>query len=182
MKVTDNILIEKYTVYLIYYICILWTAITICCKMIFSYVFLTIMASELTTVFSYSVQENTKGYTIIGDHEYFISDSERFTWHNARDACIGRGMQLLTLTSAAKNDEIMAYFRANGMGLTSYWTGGYKTVDGSFAWSGTNEPFSYTWWATEQPDDVGAEAYVDFTAVNGWYDMPASLSIYPFRL
>lgn len=64
------------------------------------------------------------------------------------------------------------------MGLTTYWTGGRKTASGGWEWSGTGESFSYTSWATDQPDDTTPEAFVEFTAVNGWYDMPASLRIH----
>jgi hypothetical protein len=94
------------------------------------------------------------------------------TWQNARDAALSLGGYLATTTSAEENafvyslvlDEQLWVNIGNGQGP---WLGGYQPAgspepSGGWAWV-TGEPWSYTNWAFNQPDNGdNAETGLEF--------------------
>jgi len=93
-----------------------------------------------------------------------------FSWYDAKAACEARGGYLATITSAEENAFVFGlvssinafwYLDMFGNGLGP-WLGGYQEPgsqepDGGWRWV-TDEPFSYTNWETDQPDNVHGAA------------------------
>ena len=89
------------------------------------------------------------------------------SWYDAKAACEARGGHLVTITSMWENtfvfslvSDINAFwyldYYGNGLGP---WLGGYQEPgsaepDGGWKWV-TGEPFVYTNWEVDQPDNMG---------------------------
>jgi hypothetical protein len=92
------------------------------------------------------------------------------SWYDAKAACEARGGHLVTITSAGENGFVFDlvkginafwYLDMYGNGLGP-WLGGYQEPgsqepDGGWRWV-TTEPWSYTNWETDQPDNVHGAA------------------------
>jgi hypothetical protein len=88
------------------------------------------------------------------------------SWYDAKAACEARGGHLVTITSATENAFVFRlvsginafwYLDNYGNGLGP-WLGGYQESgsqepDGGWKWV-TAEPFVYTNWEADQPDNV----------------------------
>jgi len=103
-------------------------------------------------------------------HCYQAVQELGLSWSDAKAACEARGGHLATITSAAENafvfslvsgDSAFWYLDGVGNGLGP-WLGGYQEPgsqepDGGWKWV-TGEPFFYTNWETDQPDNVHGAA------------------------
>ena len=121
-------------------------------------------------------------------HAYEAVYAPGMSWDNAQAECVARGGYLATATSAEENTFIESLFEDNPSFwyVDSYdnalgpWLGGRQAPgaeepDGGWYWV-TGEPWSYTDWSTNQPDNAfgGQELlrYVrwDNTPPTGWDD------------
>jgi hypothetical protein len=109
------------------------------------------------------------GYTykgIFGGHAYFLSNSAT-TPENAHAQAIATGGHLVTINSAAENT-----FVANFNSSTRIWIGYTDRItEGTYKWI-TNEPVTYTNWASGEPNNAGDEdwAVINWTGVGTWND------------
>lgn len=93
------------------------------------------------------------------------------TWVQARADAESRGGHLATLTSVQENDAVDEAFDTDH----DAWIGGYQPnpgVDepvGGWAWV-TGEPWSFTAWASGEPNDVGGEDFLQWWLSDGWND------------
>lgn len=111
-------------------------------------------------------------------HTYVVV-TEAMTWAEANAYCAEHGGHLVTINSQEEYDEVVSLVR--GYSQQVFWIGAYRTGDG-FAWI-TGEPFSYTAWASGEPNnDQGIEDYAAIFSLTdgsiGWYDVPNDLSPY----
>jgi len=104
------------------------------------------------------------------DHCYEAVLAPGLSWYDAQAACEARGGHLVTITSADENAFVYSlvsginafwYLDTWGNGLGP-WLGGYQESgaqepDGGWKWI-TGEPFVYTNWETDQPDNVHGAA------------------------
>lgn len=84
-------------------------------------------------------------------HYYTYYDID-CTWEEAKSMCEEMGGHLVTISSESEQ-EIVKYL-LNAAERNSYWLGGYRSGE-SFNWI-TGEDFSYSNWATGQPDNAMA--------------------------
>ena len=75
------------------------------------------------------------------------------TWVGADNACKRAGLQLATVQSAAQNALVRTAADGNQV-----WIGGTDAAtEGTWVWSPTNTPMSYTNWAPGEPNDNGGQ-------------------------
>ena len=100
-------------------------------------------------------------------HCYEAVLAQGLSWQDAQADCEARGGYLATITSAEENafvfslvsgDDDFWFIDGFGNGLGP-WLGGYQVSgsaepDGGWRWV-TDEPFDYTNWETDQPDNFG---------------------------
>lgn len=103
---------------------------------------------------------------------YYQAFATRLSWDDARDAADdalsfrGCGGHLATITSVAENlfivtsmDQVAVAGVPSTENLGGYWIGGFQPAGSSTPASGwgwvTSEPFSFTNWATGEPNDSG---------------------------
>jgi len=78
------------------------------------------------------------------------------TWHKARDHCSSLGGHLVTIQDEAENTFI------HGIADTSFWLGAKDMVnEGYWVWV-TGEPWTYTNWASGEPNGYKSENYLVF--------------------
>jgi hypothetical protein len=115
---------------------------------------------------------------IYNGHAYYISDNGSYLWTESRDISGALGGHLVTITDSAENSFIYNNLRQpEDWGA---WIGLYNTgTQGSFAWV-TGEPFSYSNWNRNEPNNHGGnpllinEPYVHilgYDAENRWNDI-----------
>lgn len=100
------------------------------------------------------------------------------TWKEAKAFCESKGGHLVTITSAEENDA-MGPLRRKTRELntlstsqaTGIWIGATDEVtEGTWKWV-TGEPFSYTNWASGEPNNENNEDYAElFTEAGTWND------------
>ena len=80
--------------------------------------------------------------------------NDALSWDDANAACLAKGLQLASVHSEAENDLLVTAAAGNQV-----WIGGTDAYsEGTWAWSPSNTPVSYTNWNTGQPDnDKGNE-------------------------
>jgi hypothetical protein len=90
----------------------------------------------------------------------------RFTWKEAKADAVKRGGHLVTVASAAEWDTIrLALGEKFDLEL---WMGGTSEAEiGMWKWV-TDEPFNFTLWAPNQPDNPLRERYLEKKASNFW--------------
>ena len=91
-------------------------------------------------------------------------------WAGADATCQAAGQQLATVQSTAQNEQLSALVGGN-----SVWIGGTDAAsEGTWVWSPTNTPLSYTnWHSVNQPDNyLGGEDCLEFNFVSSgkWND------------
>lgn len=89
-------------------------------------------------------------------HTYQVFD-EGYNWYAAKEYCENIGGHLVTVSSNEENDYITQLLQLAKK--NSYWMGGYKN-NNQWKWV-TNESFTYTHWASRQPDNAGASGGED---------------------
>jgi hypothetical protein len=96
-------------------------------------------------------------------HSYLaIASEDPISWTDANEIANLLGGHLVTITSAEENDFVFHLIDSDGywyhgINLRGPWTGGYQLPGssepaGGWAWV-TGEPFVYTYWAKEQPNN-----------------------------
>ncbi|KAM7357124.1 lectin subunit alpha-like [Cochliomyia hominivorax] len=89
--------------------------------------------------------------------EYLIFTEQIFTWMEAREECIRRNLQLLTIDSESKNNMIIDMMKTLSIDRSYFWLGGHDgfvpKTDRTFYWSGTDKKFTFTYWKINQPDN-----------------------------
>ena len=107
---------------------------------------------------------------VSGSHKYLLFD-DIVTWQEAKIYCEKLGGHLVTITGEAEQNIV--YSLVENRKRASYYIGlTDEKQEGNFQWV-TNEAFSYTNWATGQPDNYGGnENYgVIYNEQNGlWND------------
>ena len=93
----------------------------------------------------------------------FYAVDGSYTWAEARAEAETRGGHLATIADANESERLQ---QALTTLLSRYWIGGHDMVtEGTFQWV-TNEPFVYTNWAPNEPDNLfnsdAVELLVDF--------------------
>ena len=75
--------------------------------------------------------------------------NEELSWHDASAACLAKGLQLASVQSAAENDLLVTASAGNEV-----WIGGTDAFsEGTWVWSPSNTPLSYTNWHSGNPDN-----------------------------
>ena len=103
------------------------------------------------------------------------------TWETARDDAVSAGGHLVTITSAREEAFIAALLNAHPLAVNQGygpWIGAYQPDPGGanepaggWAWV-TGEPWSYTNWASQEPNDSdGIEHYAHYFVGDGWNDI-----------
>ena len=110
----------------------------------------------------------TYGYRFYNGHtfKYFTT---LITWPDAKTACEVLGGHLAISTDADKNAFLTSLITAPAwLGATD------EETEGSWKWL-NGEEWSYTNWASPQPDNAGgAEHYLELYASGLWNDLPAT--------
>ena len=85
--------------------------------------------------------------------------TDALPWAGADNACQAAGKQLATVRSAAQSALLLTAAAGN-----SVWIGGTDAAsEGTWVWSPSNTPLSYTNWYSGQPDDHnGGEDCLEF--------------------
>ena len=124
----------------------------------------------------------SKGPEVVVEHRYQMV-TRAMSWADAQSWCEANGGYLATIDSAEEYQEVL---NALSGSTTVCWLGGMRTGS-SWEWV-DGEPFSYTAWASGEPNnDGGNEDRLALLKVNGvwsWYDVPSDVrSVYPdYRL
>lgn len=132
-----------------------------------------IWRSVVTGVAIAAAAQAAQAGVIWNGSEYGLVDAEGISWTsaNAAVAAMGGGWHLATITSAAENDFVEAsLLPASPVNRSHYWLGATDAAsEGSFLWL-TGEPFSFTDWAGDEPNNSGNEDYLayDFRSGAGW--------------
>lgn len=124
----------------------------------------------------------TPVYYSENEHYYDIASSYGITWKDAKtiaESMSYNGMNghLVTITSQNENNFIVTTFNYP----SHCWLGGFQPddipvslePDGGWQWV-TGEPWGYTNWADQQPDNSGGEHYLHFLfwSPDHWNDLP----------
>lgn len=88
------------------------------------------------------------------------------TWGEALADCASLGGHLATITSAAEHDFVWARI------TTNMWIGGTDSAaEGVWTWA-TGEPFVFTAWGADEPNDVApGEDCLEYRVGVGWNDL-----------
>lgn len=109
-------------------------------------------------------------------HTYTLVQ-QAMTWNEAKSYCESHGGHLATISDASEYQKVLDAM--SGTNVHVCWVGGYR--DGStWKWI-TGETFSYTAWASGEPNnDGGVENYLALLKTPsdewGWYDCPNDVS------
>lgn len=118
-------------------------------------------------------------------HEYELVNSEGISWVNANAEATRAGWYLVTVTSAAEHDFIVANILSGGSttSRSHYWIGGTDAEqEGDFRWV-NGDAWGYTNWWSGEPNNSGNEDYVayDYRGSWAWNDAPNNLAeVYGF--
>ena len=111
---------------------------------------------------------STPAPTPTPDHHYAVMD-EPMTWMEAKAYCERQGAHLATITSAEEQEVVTTLLVSTGA-KKNYWLGGTKEND-QWKWV-TGESFSYTHWATGEPN-LATENFIEMIGKNnGHYSTP----------
>lgn len=113
-------------------------------------------------------------------HDYQVVLSEGVTWESARSAAqgLGTGWDLATIGSAAENAFLESLLGTSYAERSHFWLGATDSVaEGTWAWvDGT--PWSFTDWASGEPNNAGNEDFLAFDLRNSvwaWNDAPTNV-------
>ncbi len=104
-------------------------------------------------------------------HGYYES-TDQYNWANAISSSRAVGAHLISITSAAENNFVMANFNLR---FSYTWIGLRNTgTVGSFVWV-TGEPLTFTNWIPGEPNNLYMEpnnptVFEPFVHINGYYD------------
>eukprot|EP00964_Phaeocystis_antarctica_P034107 scaffold19389_cov66-Phaeocystis_antarctica.AAC.1 len=94
--------------------------------------------------------------------------NDALSWGDANAACLAANMQLASVHSAAQNALLVTAAAGNAA-----WIGGTDAAsEGTWVWSPSNTPLSYTNWPTGQPDNWlgGEDCLMTRSAGGQWND------------
>lgn len=104
--------------------------------------------------------------------------SDGISWTSAEAEAVAMGGHLASITSQEENDFVFSLVSGNASfwsGTSGPWLGGFQPdgssePSGGFRWS-DGEPFAYTNWEKNEPDDDGGENRIHFyTSSDRWND------------
>ncbi|XP_075144549.1 lectin subunit alpha-like [Haematobia irritans] len=111
-------------------------------------------------------QQKSKYYRSDKGQVFYIEHEQYHDWFQALTACARLKMQLLTIETKEKSDDV------NSLVLKSFgkniplWVGGYAIGPSrQYTWISNGNPFVYTYWNPSQPDWAGNNEYC---AQIGW--------------
>ncbi len=113
-------------------------------------------------------------------HCYMLFRVQAHTWQDAKPFCEGMGAHLATVSSTEEN-ALMAGL----LGFDIAWIGGDDlATEGTFVWD-DGEPFTFTNWADQQPNNGGPAGDEDCLSFNGfvggqWDDFTCANTEYVF--
>ena len=137
-------------------------------------------AWQATTVDVYSPSfafEYTRGSSYTGDAAVALVAvscgavyklmNEALSWNDAHAACLAAGLQLASVQSASENARLVTAAAGNRV-----WIGGTDAAsEGTWKWSSTGTPLSYTNWNSKEPNDWGGnEDCVEVNSSGKWND------------
>ncbi len=101
-----------------------------------------------------------------GTSAYLICGALKATWTDASTACVERGGQLVTVSSAEENAFLLS------LGVSDAWIGFTDVAtEGTYVWISSQS--TYVNWGMAQPDDgAGNEDCAVFLADGTWNDAP----------
>ncbi|XP_065355053.1 lectin subunit alpha-like [Calliphora vicina] len=94
-------------------------------------------------------------YTTANNKQYFIEAGQEYTWFDGLSRCLKMNMNLVTIETEAKSQEINSLVENTFGKPVKLWVGGVMThfQDArQYIWIHTGLPFSYTYWNGENPD------------------------------
>ncbi|KAH8412575.1 hypothetical protein KR009_003179, partial [Drosophila setifemur] len=83
----------------------------------------------------------------VGDKHYYVESQKKLTWYDANEACIRAGLQLATIDSEFKFNELADFLSAMGYRADWVWIGGIGR-QGSWLQFGPARPLPYSKWYT----------------------------------
>jgi hypothetical protein len=130
----------------------------------------------------------------VNGHRYALIPSGPIDWTSAKSAAEALGGHLATITSAAENEflfslanDVNHWLPQHGFQVSGPWLGGFRASSDNFDWRWiTNEPFNYSNWETNQPDNgspgVNGEDALHFFAYGSdpqptWNDAPHEATV-----
>ena len=98
------------------------------------------------------------------------------SWSDASAACLAAGLQLASVQSASENALLVTAAAGN----SRVWIGGTDAAsEGTWVWSPSGTPLSYTNWNSGEPNNWGNEDCLEFNwkspGLGKWNDVPCNL-------
>lgn len=104
-------------------------------------------------------------------HRYELYDINT-SWNQAYRFCENLGGHLATVTSAEENEIIMSMLKDSSVNISPWLGGADFNKEGNWYWI-TGEPFSYTNWASTEPNNAeNIEHFLALFSSGKWYDLP----------
>ncbi|KAH8245186.1 hypothetical protein KR032_005991, partial [Drosophila birchii] len=83
----------------------------------------------------------------VGEKAYFVESKDKQTWYDANERCIRAGLQLATVDSEYKFNELADFLSTMGYRSDWIWIGGFGR-QGSWLQFGPARPLPYAKWYT----------------------------------
>ncbi|XP_013105121.2 lectin subunit alpha-like [Stomoxys calcitrans] len=120
----------------------------------------------LQTVNMIHCQDASKLYRSDKNRVYYIEHEQFHDWFQALTACARMKMNLLTLETREKSDDVNSLVLKTFGKSIRLWVGAYAVgPTHQFTWISNGNPFVYSFWNPNQPDFVGKQ---EFCAHIGW--------------
>ena len=119
-------------------------------------------AASTTTLFPVNAKE------FQGNHYLVVRNSE-VSWQEAKEACEELGGHLVTITTKEESNFLLTLI--NSTSDFSYYMGGYRFCSDGWEWI-TGEPWGFTDWRYDQPDNVAnSQAFlrIVYSSRYGWH-------------
>ena len=101
--------------------------------------------------------------------------TETLSWQAARDRAVELGGHLATFTSEAEWQQMLNETGISDLQMNGSWIGATDAAsEGVWEWV-TGEPFSYTRWATNEPNGSTGENVAGLWPGGTWNDLPADI-------
>ncbi|XP_073822436.1 collectin-11-like [Musca autumnalis] len=85
-----------------------------------------------------------------GADRIYIEESEEYTWFEASQECLNRGMTLIAVDSRAKQQKLSDII--NDL-QSRFWIGGFKKSSSQFVWIFKGQSFDFTNWDENEPNN-----------------------------
>ncbi|KAL3288921.1 hypothetical protein HHI36_003366 [Cryptolaemus montrouzieri] len=91
----------------------------------------------------------------IGKKLYHLHSTRKANFHQAFQFCRRHGMNLLSINTESEEDVITNFLTKSK--IAEVWTSGTDLAEeGKFVWLSTGQPFNFTDWAANEPDNSGS--------------------------